>query len=147
MSPEINLFNSRAVGEALSERPSILVIEDEYFLQADLEQVLTDAGFATEIVGSGEEALTLFIGGTINCAALITDIRLRGRLSGWDVARRIREKEAAFPVIYLTAFSANEWTAHGVPNSILISKPFAPAQLVTALSNLLNSGPAPTSPT
>jgi DNA-binding response OmpR family regulator len=126
------------------ERPSVLVIEDEYFLQADLEQVLTDAGFATEIVASGEEALTLFIGGTINCAALITDVRLRGRLSGWDVARRIREKEAAFPVIYITAYSGEEWTAHGVPNSILIPKPFAPAQLVTALSNLLNAGAAPT---
>jgi len=27
-----------------------------------------------------------------------------------------------------------------VPNSIMLAKPFAPAQLVTALSNLLNSG-------
>lgn len=132
----------RAAGGDILEQPSVLVIEDEYFLQADLEQVLTDAGFATEIVGSGEEALTLFIGGTINCAALITDVRLRGRLSGWDVARRIREKEAAFPVIYITAYSGDEWTAHGVPNSILISKPFAPAQLLTALSNLLNTGSA-----
>ena len=129
-------------GETLSERPSVLVIEDEYFLQADLEKVLTDAGFGTEIVASGEEALTLFIGGTISCNALITDVRLSGRLSGWDVARRIREKEAAFPVIYVTAYSAEEWTAQGVPNSILIPKPFAPAQLVTALSNLLNAGSA-----
>jgi hypothetical protein len=29
-----------------------------------------------------------------------------------------------------------------VPNSILIEKPFAPAQLVTAVSNLLNTGSA-----
>ena len=34
---------------------------------------------------------------------------------------------------------------HGVPNSILISKPFASAQLVTALSNLLNTGTPPRS--
>ena len=65
----------------MSEPPSMLVIEDEYFLQADLEKVLTDAGFATEIVSSGEEALTLFIGGSITCQALITDVRLRGRSS------------------------------------------------------------------
>ena len=43
--------------------PLILVIEDEYFLQADLEKVLTEAGFATDIVSSGEEALTLLMGG------------------------------------------------------------------------------------
>jgi CheY-like chemotaxis protein len=120
--------------------PTVLVIEDEYWQQADLEKVLTDAGFATEIVASGEEALTLFIGGSIACQALVTDVRMRGRLSGWDVARRIREKEPAFPVIYVTAAPAEEWASQGVPNSILISKPFAAAQLVTALSNLLNSG-------
>ena len=82
---------------------------DEYLLQADLEKVLTDAGFATEIVSSGEEALTLFIGGSITCQALVTDVRLRGSLSGWEVARQIREKEPAFPVIYVTTAPAEEW--------------------------------------
>jgi len=70
-------------------------------------------------VASGEEAITLFVGGTVKCNGLVTDI-LRGRLTGWDVARRIREEEAAFPVVYVTAYSVEEWTAHGVPNSILI---------------------------
>ena len=36
--------------------------------------------------------------------------------------------------------SAADWTSKGVPNSIMLEKPFAPAQLVTAISNLLNSG-------
>jgi DNA-binding response OmpR family regulator len=124
----------------MSELPLVLVVEDEYFLQADLEKVLTDAGFATEIVSSGEEALTLFIGGSITCQALLTDVHLRGRLNGWEVAKRIREKEPAFPVIYLTAAPADEWASNGVPNSIFISKPFGTAQLVTAVSNLLNIG-------
>ena len=90
----------------MSELPSVLVIEDEYFLQADLEKALTEAGFATEIVSSGEEALTLFIGGTITCQALVTDVRLRGSFSGWEAARWIREKEPAFPIIYVTAAPA-----------------------------------------
>jgi DNA-binding response OmpR family regulator len=64
----------------------------------------------------------------------------RGGLSGWHVARQIREKEPTIPVIYLTTASAEEWAARGVPNSILIPKPFAPAQLVTAISQLLNVG-------
>jgi CheY-like chemotaxis protein len=123
--------------------PSILVIEDEYFLQADLESVLSDAGFATVIVSSGEEALTLFVGGKISCSALVTDVRLRGSLDGWHVARRIRAKQPAFPVIYVTGVSAAEWATHGVPNSIFISKPYAAAQLITALSNLLNTGTSP----
>jgi hypothetical protein len=32
----------------------------------------------------------------------------------------------------------------GVPNSILLKKPFAPAQLVTAVSQLLNAGSSST---
>ena len=43
-------------------------------------------------------------------------------------------------MIYMTGDSANEWRSRGVPNSLLIIKPFAPAQVVTALSQLLNAG-------
>jgi CheY-like chemotaxis protein len=120
----------------VSELPLILVIEDEYFLQADLEKVLTEAGFATDIVSSGEEALTLLMGGLKRPNALVTDVRLRGRLSGWEVARRIREKAPSFPVVYVTAYD-REWPSEGVPNSIVISKPFRTEQLVTAVSDLL----------
>jgi hypothetical protein len=31
----------------------------------------------------------------------------------------------------------------GVPNSVLITKPFAPAQVLTAVSQLLNAGNTP----
>jgi DNA-binding LytR/AlgR family response regulator len=71
---------------------------------------------------------------------LVSDVRLVGDLSGWDVARPIREKEPALPVIYVTGVPAQEWAANGVPNSILIAKPIAAAKLVTALSRLLNTG-------
>jgi DNA-binding response OmpR family regulator len=127
----------------VSELPLILVIEDEYFLQADLEQVLADAGFATDIVSSGEEALTLLMDGTKRPSALVTDVFLAGRLTGWEVAKRIREKDPSFPVIYVTAYD-RDWPVYGVPNSIVIPKPFAPAQLVTAVSNLLNARTPPT---
>ena len=124
----------------MPELPLVLVVEDEYLLQGDVEAALESGGFAAQCVYSGEEALTLFMGGAQNYQALVTDVTLNGRLNGWEVAKRIREKAAGFPVIYITAYSADEWTSHGVPNSILISKPFAPAQLITALSNLLNAG-------
>lgn len=40
----------------------------------------------------------------------------------------------------MTGASADDWPSMGVPNSILLTKPFAPAQLVTAVSQLLNLG-------
>ncbi|WOH53784.1 response regulator [Bradyrhizobium sp. sBnM-33] len=80
----------------------------------------------------------MFRSGSKNDRALVTDVNLKGRLSGWEVARQIREKDPSFPVVYMTGADGNEWASRGVPNSILLQKPFAPAQLVTAVSNLLN---------
>jgi DNA-binding response OmpR family regulator len=137
---------SACLREILSEAPLVLIVEDEYLLHRDIEEALTDGGFAVEAAFSGEEALTLMMGGTKTYRALVTDVRLGSRLTGWDVARRIREKEPAFPVVYLTAANSEDWAAYGVPNSILVSKPFAPAQLVTAVSQLLNAGGEPTAP-
>ena len=78
--------------------------------------------------------------------ALVTDINLLGRIDGWEVAKRAREIDPAFPVIYMTAAAADQWASHGVPNSTLLTKPFAPAQLVTAVSQLLNTAGPPTTP-
>ena len=126
----------------MPELPLILIVEDEYLLQGVVEEALTDGGFATDILSSGEEALTLFKGGLKNYKALVTDVSLKGRMSGWEVARQIREIDPAFPIIYISGAARDQWASQGVPNSILIEKPFAPAQLVTAVSNLLNTGSA-----
>jgi DNA-binding NtrC family response regulator len=79
--------------------------------------------------------------------ALVTHVNLKGHLSGWEVAKRFREINPACPVIYMTGAASGQWASHSVPNSILLEKPFAPAQLVTAISNLLNAAkrtaPAP----
>ncbi len=124
----------------------ILVIEDEYPIQDVVEDALTEGGFAADILSSGEEALTLFRGRVKNYKALVTDVALKGRLNGWEVATQIRETDPGFPVIYMSGAHADEWASKGVPNSILLSKPFAPVQLVTAVAQLLNASP-PTAPT
>jgi DNA-binding response OmpR family regulator len=132
------------VGNAVDELPVILVIEDEYAVQGLIEEMLTEGGFATDILSSGEEALTLFRGRLKNYKALVTDVALKGRLNGWEVALQIRETDPVFPVVYMSGVHANEWASKGVPNSVMLAKPFAPAQLLTAVSQLLNSAPPPT---
>ena len=128
----------------MDELPVILVIEDEYAVQGLIEEMLTEGGFATDILSSGEEALTLFRSRLKNYKALVTDVALKGRLNGWEVASQIRETDPVFPVVYMSGVHANEWASKGVPNSVMLAKPFALAQLVTAVSQLLNSAPPPT---
>jgi CheY-like chemotaxis protein len=86
------------------------------------------------------QLVTLLKGGSTKYRALVTDINLRGSMGGWEVARFAREIDPNFPVVYMTGASADEYGSHGVPNSILLTKPFAPAQLVTAVSQLLHTG-------
>ena len=127
----------------VSELPLILVIEDESALQELVKDSLGDAGFDADVLSSGEEALSLLQDGTKNYRAIVTDVNLKGGMTGWDVARKAREVDPGFPVVYMTGASADEWASQGVPNSILLQKPFAPAQLVTAVAQLLNSAPPP----
>lgn len=125
---------------ALSDLPVILVAEDDQAIQGIVEEALSEGGFEVAIAASGEEAATLLSGNKGQYRALVTDIGLRGRFDGWEVARRAREINPDFPVVYMSGRHAEDWASKGVPNSIMLAKPFAPAQLVTAVSNLLNTG-------
>ena len=122
------------------ELPIILVVEDDQLIQSLVEETLGDGGFETAIAASGEEALSLLQDHKGKYRALVTDINLTGKMDGWEVAQYAREIEPDFPVVYMSGAAAADWTSKGVPNSIMLAKPFAPAQLLTAVSNLLNSG-------
>ncbi|MCK1388158.1 response regulator [Bradyrhizobium sp. 21] len=120
--------------------PFVLVVEDEHAIQGFVEDVLNEAGFGAVSLSSGEEALTILKADKDKFSALLTDVNLAGRSTGWDVAMRVRELKPEMPVIYMSGSAGEQWPAHGVPGSILLIKPFAPAQLVTAVSQLLNVG-------
>jgi DNA-binding response OmpR family regulator len=94
----------------------------------------------------GEEAVTLLKGVKEKYRALVIDIGLRGRIDGWVVAQIARKIDPVFPIIYISGNSAPDWQVKGVPSSLVLAKPFAPSQFVTAVSNLLNSA-TPTTPT
>jgi CheY-like chemotaxis protein len=119
----------------------ILVVEDEPTILAVLEDSLIEAGFAITKAHSGEEAIEMLDAPDTHFRALITDVHLTTKVTGWDVARHARQITPELPVIYATA-TPHEWESMGVPNSILISKPYAPAQVVTAVSQLLNAAPS-----
>jgi DNA-binding response OmpR family regulator len=122
--------------------PIVLIVEDDTLVQGIVEDALKEGGFETAIAPSAEEAVTLLKGNATNYRALVTDINLKGRMSGWEVAKQARELDPTFPIVYMTGASANDWPSRGVPNSVLLEKPFAPAQLVTAIAQLLNVPPS-----
>ncbi|MDA9522088.1 transcriptional regulator [Bradyrhizobium sp. CCBAU 11434] len=125
----------------------ILVVEDDPDIQNIVQECLSDGGFEAVIASSGKRAVELLDVAEGKYRALVTDINLgAGRLDGWHIARHARDIDPNFPIVYMSGKDADDWASQGVPNSIMLAKPFAPAQLVTAVSNLLNAAP-PTSPT
>lgn len=128
-------------GADLNDLPVILVVEDEILIQSLLNEAFNDGGFAAKITGSGEDAIQLLNAPEPKYRALVTDVNLgHGKLDGWQVARHARVVDPEIPIVYMTGDSAADWSSKGVPNSILITKPFAPAQILTAVSQLMNTG-------
>ena len=123
---------------------TVLVVEDEPMIQLDLESALQEAGFNILALSNAEAAIEAFDAEPQKFSSLLTDIRLGPGKSGWELARHVRGTNATIPVVYISGDSAPHWGAEGVPESIMISKPFAMAQVITALSTLLNQRlPAP----
>jgi len=125
------------------ETLKVLVVEDETLIRAVLQEALEDAGYSARFADSAAQAFDALEDQDETFAAVLTDIRLTGGGTGWDVARRARELNPSMPVVYLTGDSAGDWASLGVPNSILVTKPFALAQITTAISHLLNVDSSP----
>jgi DNA-binding response OmpR family regulator len=120
----------------------VLVVEDDPLIHAMIGEALVEGGFAVAQASTPADAMQMIEAPDAAYRALVTDINLvPGEPTGWDVAKRAREIRADLPVVYMTGDSAEQWTSRGVPNSILLAKPFAPAQLMTAVSQLLNEVP------
>ena len=125
--------------DEFSPLPILLLVEDEQALQSLLETALADEGFSVVIAGSGAKAIAELESHGADFKALITDIRLGTGPDGWEVGHRARQIVPGIPVIYMSGDSIHEWSAEGVPESIMLQKPFALAQLIAAVTSLMNA--------
>jgi DNA-binding response OmpR family regulator len=115
--------------------PLILYVEDDPALLDLSVAALEEGGFRVEAVQTGADAARELEKPDMAVRALVTDINLPGGATGWDVARRARELFPDIAVIYVSGGSSHDWTSRGVPGSVMLTKPFALAQLVVAVSN------------
>jgi CheY-like chemotaxis protein len=120
----------------MDEVPPVLVVEDEPLVRLTIVDALEAGGYTVIEAADGPSGL-LAVEQATQLRGLVTDIRMGPGPDGWDVAHKAREKFPALAVVYVTGDSITEWPANGVPQSAVLQKPFATAELVTALANLL----------
>ena len=119
--------------------PVVLLVEDEPLVLLLAQDALEAGGYTVLPVQLSSEALDVLDRRGAELSGLVTDIRLPGGADGWEVARHARELRADLPIVYTTADSAGDWPAKGVPNSVVVQKPYAGAQLLTAISTLMTT--------
>lgn len=115
-----------------------LVVEDEALIRMSLVAALEAGGYTVSDCSDGASAIR-FIDASSDLRGLATDIKLGSGPTGWEVAHHARKKYPDIAVVYMTGDSAADWSAEGVPNSILLHKPFPEAQLLTAMATLMIS--------
>lgn len=117
--------------------PVVLLVEDEPLVLLVAQDALEAGGFTVLPAQLASEALSLLDSRIAELSGLVTDIRLPGGSDGWELARHARELRSDLPVVYTTANSAADWAVKGVPSSVVVQKPCAGAQVLTAISTLM----------
>jgi DNA-binding response OmpR family regulator len=124
----------------MSGDQSVLYVEDEPLLRELAAIILSDGGFRVVTAEDGDAAFEALDDDGQPFCAIVTDVNLGRGPDGWAVARRARELKDSLPVVYVTGASGHQWNSEGVPESLILRKPFTSRQILDALRSLL--GPA-----
>ena len=114
----------------------ILVIEDEKLLAHSLRVLLEGKGFEVETVYDGETGADYAETGLYDL--LLLDVMMPG-LDGYELARRVRAKRCATPILMLTAKSGVEDRIEGLNAGAdyYLTKPFDSRELLACINALL----------
>ncbi|MEJ6391439.1 hybrid sensor histidine kinase/response regulator [Gymnodinialimonas ulvae] len=114
----------------------ILLVEDEYMLLSTMTDVLEGLGYGVIGATSGQEALAIAEGGE-RFDLLMTDVVMPGAFGGFELARRVRERFAQMPVIYMSGYTGFTLQEMGEVQAPLLQKPTAPTELAQAVAAAL----------
>jgi len=114
----------------------ILIAEDDRGLARSLRKGLQEAGFTTDALTDGEEALDA--AQSTRFDAVILDVMLEGPLDGFQVAYALRKAHVSTPILMLTARDAVGDRVKGLEAGAddYLVKPFAFRELVARIRAL-----------
>ncbi|HEV7905635.1 MAG TPA: response regulator, partial [Pyrinomonadaceae bacterium] len=111
-----------------SFRTKFLVVDDEESVRELLRDILEREGHEVTIAANGRDALALFT--ETHYAAVLMDVGLPG-MSGWELARAVRERDERVPLAIITgwgeAVGSHAQRAAGV--DWVVAKPFTVEQI------------------
>ncbi len=114
----------------------VLLVEDEAPLRETLAARLKREGFAVDAAADGEEGL--FMGREVPFDVAVIDLGLP-KLPGMDLVRKLREAEARYPILILTARSSWQEKVEGLKAGAddYLVKPFHVEELLARMNALM----------
>jgi len=122
-----------------SER--ILVVEDQDDLRRFVRLVLEKLNYRLATASSGADALRVWSEHQGAFDLLLTDAVMPGKMSGWELADRLKAERAGLKVIVMSGYDPHQ--AERTPDSEngiqFLPKPFSPQALAEAIRNSLDT--------
>jgi two-component system response regulator RegX3 len=120
----------------MSEKPKILIVEDEKAILQGLIDVFVFHGFEVDHAMDGELGLDKALNKSYDLILLDVMLPL---LDGFSLCNRIREKDLQLPIVMLTAKSTEQDIITGLTLGAddYISKPFSVRELVLRVQSVL----------
>ena len=116
----------------------VLIAEDEDMVRRLLTRVLGAAGYRTLEARHGEEALRMATFAYPYLHLVITDV-VMPELDGRALGQRLRDRFPSLPVLYISAYPADDLFHRGAPASDapFLQKPVSEQELLQAVERLL----------
>jgi two-component system phosphate regulon response regulator OmpR len=123
-------------GEGMSDKPHILVIDDDRRIRELLQSYLAENGFRVSVAQTAAAARDKMRG--LSFDLLILDVMMPGE-TGTALAKFLRSSNERVPILMLSALSEIEDRINGLMagSDDYLQKPFEPRELLLRVQNLL----------
>jgi len=120
-----------------TERPVVLIVEDESLIRMDAVNMIRTAGFDVVEAANADEAISI-LEGRLDITIVFTDIQMPGSMDGLKLAAAIRGR---WPPIKIVATSGLlRISEDDLPSgSRFLRKPYSDHQIIGALRELTAS--------
>jgi PAS domain S-box-containing protein len=135
--PQISLEVDRGLHPQGSE--TVLLVEDEASVRELARETLKENGYTVLEAGDGHEALRICRNHADAIHLMVTDV-VMPQMSGCQLAKHLKMLRPETEVLYISGYVDETITHHGIlePGAFL-QKPFAPAELLRRVRQILDS--------
>jgi FixJ family two-component response regulator len=119
----------------------ISVIDDDAFVRAATDNLLSSHGYTVHTFASAEEFLQS--SSLHNCSCIVADVHMPG-MRGLDLLRRMRSQGHKTPFIFITAFPEDSVRDRALKSGAVgfLAKPFSAPDLIKCVEIAIHRGGA-----